>query len=103
VVAAPVYEEIFFRGFLFEGILWSRLGPVGAVVITSLVWAGVHLQYDYFELSMLLIFGLVIGVARLRTRSIVTCIAMHFFFNLMASVEAVMTLGVSSLLTWSGV
>ncbi len=96
VVAAPVYEEVFFRGFLFEGILQSRLGSVGAVALTSLVWAGVHFQYEYFESGMLLVFGIVIGIARLRTRSILTCIAMHAFFNFMSSIETVMTLAALS-------
>ena len=35
VVAAPIAEEFFFRGFLFEGIRDSRLGVVGAILITS--------------------------------------------------------------------
>ena len=48
VVGAPVYEELFFRGFLFEGILQLRLGSVGAVVLTSLIWAGVHLHVPVF-------------------------------------------------------
>ena len=38
VVVAPIFEEIFFRGFLFQGIRYSRLGPIGAIGITSLLW-----------------------------------------------------------------
>ena len=36
VVVAPIFEVIFFRGFLFQGIRHSRLGPIGAIGITSL-------------------------------------------------------------------
>src|SRR5262245_29986546 len=48
VVAAPIGEEITFRGFLFRGWAASRLGPVGTVVLTSLIFAVLHTQYDWF-------------------------------------------------------
>src|SRR3989304_2435238 len=48
VVVAPIFEEVFFRGFLFQGIRYSRLGPVGAIGISSLVWAVIHLQYNVY-------------------------------------------------------
>ena len=46
VVCAPWGEEIFFRGFLFKGWLHSPLGGWGTVLLTSLIWAVIHLQYD---------------------------------------------------------
>ena len=49
-------------------------------------------MYQFFEFVMLLIFGIVIGLARLRTGSILPCIAMHFFFNFMSAIEVVGTL-----------
>ncbi|MGZ3524773.1 MAG: CPBP family intramembrane glutamic endopeptidase, partial [Thermodesulfobacteriota bacterium] len=45
LVVAPIFEEILFRGFLFQGIRYSRLGPMGAIGITSFFWAIIHLQY----------------------------------------------------------
>ncbi len=96
VVCAPVYEEVFFRGFMYEGIAQSKLGPAGAVVLTSVVWSGIHLQYGYFELCLLVVFGIVLGIARLRTRSILPCIAMHSAFNVLAALEAVIALGVGA-------
>jgi len=87
IVAAPLFEELFFRGFLFEGIRHSRLGAGGALILTSLGWAVIHLQYDVYEISAIFILGLVLGAARLKTQSIYTPIAMHAFSNLLATLE----------------
>ena len=38
VVAAPLFEELFFRGFLLTGLRRSRLGASGAVLVTALLW-----------------------------------------------------------------
>jgi uncharacterized protein len=87
VVAAPVSEEIFFRGFLFYGILKSRLGPMGAIVLSSLIWAPLHLQYDLYGILMVLVLGLLFGYARLKTNSVYIPIAMHALMNFIASME----------------
>ena len=33
-------EELFFRGFMFYGLSRSRLGIVGAILISALIWTG---------------------------------------------------------------
>jgi membrane protease YdiL (CAAX protease family) len=87
VVMAPIFEEVFFRGFLFQGIRYSRLGPIGAIGITSLVWAVIHLQYDIYGMTTVLALGLLFGIARLKTDSIHLLMVMHSFVGLMATME----------------
>lgn len=87
IVATPVFEELIYRGFLFEGIRASRLGGVGAVMITTLIWTLVHQEYDPLEFAMIFIFGLVLGMARLRTGSILLTMGLHMLHNLIASGE----------------
>jgi CAAX protease family protein len=87
VAAAPLAEEVFFRGFLFEGIRHTRLGGSGAVLLTSLAWALVHVQYDSYEISTVFVLGLILALARLRTNSLYTTIAMHALINLVATSE----------------
>jgi membrane protease YdiL (CAAX protease family) len=87
VAAAPLAEEVFFRGFLFEGVRHTRLGASGAVLLTSLAWALVHVQYDSYEISTVFVLGLILAVARLRTNSLYTTIAMHALVNLLATSE----------------
>jgi len=88
VIAAPFFEELFFRGFLFEGLrCHPRLGPIGAVLITSFLWAVVHLQYDIPEMASVFVVGIMFGVARLTTRSLYTSMAMHATINLIGTIE----------------
>ena len=87
VVAAPVFEELAFRGFLLEGLRRGPLGDAGAVIVTSFAWAAVHLQYDVYEIGTIVVFGLILGAARLAGGSLWVPITMHVLVNLVASVE----------------
>jgi membrane protease YdiL (CAAX protease family) len=66
-IAGPVVEEFVVRGFMFRG--WSRsfLGPIGAIVLTSALWAMNHTQYDWF--GRLEIFGMGLALCYFRWRS----------------------------------
>jgi beta-phosphoglucomutase len=88
IVAAPLSEELFFRGFLFAGLLHSPLGSWGAVGLTSLAWAATHLQYDLYGMATVFTAGLLLGYARLRTGSIVPGLLMHALINLLATLQA---------------
>ncbi len=96
VLAAPVSEEIFFRGFLFYGILKTRLGPVGAVVLSSLIWAPLHFQYDLYGMCTVLALGLLFGYARLKTKSVYIPIVMHSLMNFIAAMEIMLRLTLAS-------
>jgi membrane protease YdiL (CAAX protease family) len=93
ILFAPVFEEVFFRGFLFTGIRHSRLGGAGAIVISALTWAGVHMQYDVYQISVIFAGGLLLGMARLRTDSVYLTMAMHMLWNLLATVETAVVVG----------
>jgi membrane protease YdiL (CAAX protease family) len=86
-VATPVFEELFYRGFVFEGIRASWLGGWGAVVITALLWTLIHQEYDSLEFAAMFITGLMLGVARLRTGSVPLTIVMHMLHNLIGSAD----------------
>ena len=87
VVCGPVAEELFFRGFMFRGIAASKAGTSGAVVLTSLFWAAIHgIQYDWFELLVIIVFGVFLALARLKTGSIVVPLVLHIVNNAIAVV-----------------
>lgn len=94
IIVAPLSEEIFFRGFLFKGIEHSRMGAAGAVVLTSLLWSVMHVQYDIYGIANLFISGLLLGLARVKSNSIYPPIVMHILQNLIATVEVVIYLRV---------
>jgi uncharacterized protein len=87
IIAAPIFEEMTFRGFLFQGIARLRWGGIPAIIVTAALWAGIHLQYDWYGVTTLFVFGLVLGGVRLWTGSLILPILMHAVINLVASVE----------------
>jgi membrane protease YdiL (CAAX protease family) len=87
VVFAPAFEEAFFRGFLFEGFRYSRIGVVGAIVLTSLAWTSLHIQYDTYEMATIFAMGLLMGFVRYKTGSLWSPLLMHGLNNLAATVE----------------
>jgi len=93
VIGAPIGEEVFFRGFLFSGLAKSRLGGWGAVVITSLAWASVHVQYDLWDIGYIFCLGLIIGAFRLKTGSLWPPLLMHALVNLVATIQVALLLG----------
>jgi membrane protease YdiL (CAAX protease family) len=55
VIFAPAFEEFLFRGFSFIGLQKSRLGSAGATILTALVWAVLHIQYNWLGGGILII------------------------------------------------
>lgn len=88
VVGAPICEEVFFRGFVLEGFRRSRMGNVGAITVTAAAWAFLHYpQYDLVTVGIIAMIGLLLGAVRVRSSSLLPCIAMHAFMNFAATVE----------------
>ncbi len=92
LVAAPLTEETLFRGFFFAGVCRSRLGGVGAIVLSSLIWSGLHLQYDAFGVANIFVGGLLLGWARWTTNSTLLTVILHALMNLVATLELVVKL-----------
>ena len=87
IIAAPVVEELFFRGFLFSGLQRSRLRTAGTIVLTAVIWAIIHVQYELLDIVWIAIMGVLFGIARVRTGSIYTSIALHILLNLIATIQ----------------
>ena len=88
VVAAPVWEEIFFRGLLWRGWAFSPLGPLGATLLASLCWTVLHVQYEWLDLAVIFLGGVLLGMIRWRTGSVLLTIALHAVQNLVGFIEA---------------
>ncbi len=81
VILAPVFEELIFRGIILNGLL-KRYSPVLSIVVSSLLFAAVHLNPWQFVSAFFL--GLFIGWVYLRTKSISLAIIIHAFNNFAA-------------------
>jgi uncharacterized protein len=89
-VAAPITEEFFARGFLYRGWSASFLRVPGAIVLSSLVWTGMHLQYNWYFLSEVFSIGLLLGYVRYRSNSTWLTIILHGLNNLAAVVQTIL-------------
>jgi membrane protease YdiL (CAAX protease family) len=93
-IAAPVTEELMVRGFLYRGWSESFLGPVGAIVLSSLVWTALHAQYyDWFLFSEVMSIGLLLGYMRHRSNSTWLTIIMHGINNFAATLQSIWLAG----------
>ncbi len=88
LVTAPVFEELLFRGFIYRGLASTRLGPFGAIGLAAGLWAALHVQYGPYHVALVVVYGLVLGVARWRSGSTTLAILLHATANLVAFVQA---------------
>jgi membrane protease YdiL (CAAX protease family) len=82
VVMAPLSEEIFFRGFIFGGLI-RPLGPIPAMLVSGLIFGAYHVT-GLSSLGVVLPFSLIgafFAWLYYRTGSIWLSIATHFLFN----------------------
>ena len=85
--AAPVFEELFFRGFLFQGLRQTPFGNIGAIVAIAFLWASVHFQYDAYGMVVIFLIGVLLGFARWQSGSLLLPITLHAANNLVASAQ----------------
>ncbi len=78
VVMAPLVEELVFRGFMWDA-LDRAIGPWGALVGTSLLFAGYHM--DPIQGSALIFTAFVLGWVRLSSGSVLPGIGLHAVNN----------------------
>jgi membrane protease YdiL (CAAX protease family) len=85
VVAAPIAEEIFFRGFIFGGMR-SRLPFLGAAVISAVIFGAFHFTGtgSLTVLPQLAALGLAQAWLYERSGSIYPTIAVHMANNALA-------------------
>jgi CAAX protease family protein len=98
-VAAPIIEEMIFRGMLLS-VLRRSFGPAVAVVISAAVFSLVHLVDTNAIAAVpgLFLLGLVLGWVALRRGDLSLAIALHSGINLLA---AITLLWGDDLLRWS--
>ena len=85
VIGAPIVEELLFRGFLFSQLKTTKLGINGSIILTSLIWTSIHLQYDLFLLIPIFLLGLFLGYLMLKYNSLYLVIIVHAVHNLQAT------------------
>lgn len=87
-IGAPIAEEFIFRGFVFRGWSASFLGARGAIVLSAVLFAVIHQQYEWFYIAGIVMIGLLFGYLRHRSGSTWLTVITHGYYNLMAALQA---------------
>ena len=93
IVAAPVGEELLFRGFLFRGFIQEPRDAVPGILVIALIWSILHVQYDWFGATQVFAIGTLFGFVRWRTGSTTLAILLHMLLNLESVVETAFVMG----------
>lgn len=80
-IGAPLAEEVVFRGFLFAALASSRLGLVGAALVSTLGWTVLHAGYSVLGLIEVFVIGLYFCWLLVRTGSLWVPLACHALYN----------------------
>jgi membrane protease YdiL (CAAX protease family) len=83
VIAAPISEEICFRGMLFSG-LRERLPTVAAALISGAIFGALHLTTGALVVPPLIAFGFFLALLYERTGSILPGMILHMLNNAVA-------------------
>jgi membrane protease YdiL (CAAX protease family) len=79
-LVGPICEEVLWRGFVYRGLASSALGPAGAIMVISPIFAVLHL-YEWSGTVWVLLSAILFGWLRWRTGSLTAPIAAHVFGN----------------------
>jgi uncharacterized protein len=93
IVAAPVGEELLFRGFMFRGFVHEPRDALPAILVIALIWSILHVQYDWFGTAQVFLIGVLFGFVRWRSGSTTLVILLHMMLNLESVVETVIVMG----------
>ncbi|OBQ22352.1 MAG: abortive phage infection protein [Anabaena sp. WA113] len=77
-IAAPLFEEFLFRGFLLPS-LTRYMSVWGAIFVSSLLFAAAHLSLS--EILPLTALGMVLGIVYTRSRNLLSCMLLHSLWN----------------------
>ncbi|UHG91202.1 CPBP family intramembrane glutamic endopeptidase [Spirosoma oryzicola] len=78
VIAAPILEEVLFRGIILDGFL-KNYSPTKAIIWSGIIFGGIHLIPAQAVNAMFL--GFALGWLYYRTRSLGLCMFLHFVNN----------------------
>lgn len=90
IFIAPIIEEIFFRGFMQPALI-KMLGAFPGILITALVFGISHSQYLEYNAALVAVttIGLILGITKYYTNSIMPGIFAHLLNNLLAALSLI--------------
>jgi membrane protease YdiL (CAAX protease family) len=90
IIVVIAIDFILSRASDFCGLSRPDFAAWRAIVFISLLWAGLHLQYDWTGIAEIFVAGLFLGWARWRSGSTLLTFLLHALFNLEGMTETVL-------------
>ncbi len=93
IVAAPLFEELFFRGFL-QPLLSRTFGVVAGILVTAVLFGSLHApeyEWAWQYAAAVAVAGAVFGWVRARSNSIIPSTVMHGCFNAVSVIALAVT------------
>ena len=82
VIGAPFAEELTFRGQIFSALSQTRMGFLGASIVTSALWAAIHgFTQPLHIVGLLFVMGLALSWLLVRFGSLWVTIVCHAVWN----------------------
>ena len=82
-ITPAIVEELLFRG-LIQNCFERRLVPLRAAIWTGIIFGLFH--FNPFQIVPLIVLGCFFGILRMRSRSMIIAMTMHFLNNALAVV-----------------
>ncbi len=104
VIAAPIFEEILYRGFV-QSELIRGLGPAGGIFLSALIFSIAHGML--FQSVFTFFVGLVLGWFYYKTKNLFASMIIHIVFNLSSFIAvfyenvSLLTLIISSVIAFA--
>ncbi|MBD0388578.1 MAG: CPBP family intramembrane metalloprotease [Nostoc sp. C3-bin3] len=77
MILAPIIEEFVFRGIILQK--WAiKWGVKAGILTSSLLFAIIHFRFDIIPLFLT---SIILSILYFKTRSLITSILFHFFYN----------------------
>ena len=86
VIAAPIVEEIIFRGLILSRLRKAMSVPI-AIIISSLLFALAHGQALWMAYTF--IVGCAFAIVDVKTNTITTSVLVHMLFNLLGMTSSI--------------
>ena len=83
-IAAPVVEELVFRGFLMDYFFTDQ--PIFAILLSGLIFGSIHASTNFISWLMYGVMGIILSATYNKKKKLAATISLHFLNNLLPSI-----------------
>lgn len=83
-IAAPVVEELVFRGFLMDYFFTDQ--PIFAILLSGLIFGSIHASTNFISWLMYVVMGIILAATYNKKKNLAANISLHFLNNLLPSI-----------------